>query len=69
MRIGEYLGIPSELLFNDLIGHVVHDLISAALLAHVHSNRPHAIYIEDKIKINYTESADSGCELTNITDA
>lgn len=63
LRIGDYLGIPSELLINDLIGHVVDDLIRVNDAGQATSLRPHAIYIEDKIAINYIES-----EIQNATD-
>jgi len=63
LRIGDYLGIPSELLINDLIGHVVDDLVRVNDEGQATSHRPHAIYIEDKIAINYIES-----EIHNATD-
>ena len=53
--VGEYLGIPHELLINDLIGHVVDDLVRADESGVATSQRPHAIYIEDKIAINYSQ--------------
>jgi hypothetical protein len=62
-RIGDYLGIPSELLINDLIGHVVNDLICVNDAGQATLHRPHAIYIGDKIAINYIES-----EIPDATD-
>jgi len=52
-RVGEYLGIPSELLLNDLIGQVVDDLIRNGEAGKSASQRPQAVYIEDKIAINF----------------
>lgn len=55
-RIGEYLGIPTELLLNDLIGEVVDDLVKAGESGNVTSDRPNAVYIEDKIALNFERS-------------
>lgn len=63
IRVGEYLGIPPELLINDLIGHVIDDLISVSDEGQATSIRLQAIYIEDKIAINYSE-----VEVQNATD-
>lgn len=52
-RIGEYLGIASELLMNDLLGQVIDDLIRMDEKGLATSQRPHALYIEEKIAINY----------------
>src|SRR5690606_11266059 len=52
-RIGEFLGIPSELLMNDLLGQVIDDLIRMNENGYATTQRPHALYIEDKIVLNY----------------
>lgn len=52
-RIGEFLGIASELLMNDLLGQVIDDLIRTDEEGLAISQRPHALYIEDKIALNY----------------
>ena len=53
-RIGEYFGIPSKLLMNDLIGQVIDDLIRQNETATTGESRRHAMYIEDKIALNYS---------------
>ena len=52
-RIGEFLGIASELLMNDLLGQVIDDLIRMDENGYAATQRPHALYIEDKIALNY----------------
>jgi len=52
-RIGEFLGIASELLMNDLLGQVIDDLIRMDENGYATTQRPHALYIEDKIALNY----------------
>lgn len=52
-RIGEFLGIATELLMNDLLGQVIDDLIRMDEKGHAVTQRPHALYIEDKIALNY----------------
>jgi hypothetical protein len=52
-RIGNYLEIPSELLVNDIISQVIDDLIRRDESGFANSKRPNAIYIEDKIVLNY----------------
>lgn len=53
-RVGDYLGIPSQLLMNDLIGQVVDDLIRQNETEPSAADRPQATYIEEKISLNYS---------------
>lgn len=52
-RVGEHLGIPSQLLMNDLIGQVIDDLIRRNEAESTDGERPKATYIEEKIGLNY----------------
>ncbi|MBB01224.1 MAG: hypothetical protein CMJ47_01105 [Planctomyces sp.] len=53
-RVGEYFGIPSQLLMNDLIGQVIDDLIRQNEVDTENDGRQQATYIEDKIALNYS---------------
>lgn len=53
-RVGDYLGIPTELLMNDLIGQVVDDLIRQNEIEQSIADRPKATYIEEKLALNYS---------------
>lgn len=63
-RVGDYLGIPSQLLMNDLLGQVVDDIIRRNESdPSSTTERSQALYIEEKISLNY--SAD---EIQTATD-
>lgn len=52
-RVAEFLGIATEFLINDLLGQVIDDLMRMDEDGIATSQRPHALYIEDKIALNY----------------
>ena len=55
-RLGDFLTIPTQLLMHDLIGQVVDDLMRLDENDSASSKRLHALFIEDKIALNYDES-------------